>query len=298
MAYYTGTANDMAALRQALVDACVLEGWIWNGATEVLSKGAMFLRLQVVSGYLTLLGRTSATEGDAPNVVRIGQIGAQPVTFPLAYEICAFPAEVYMVINYSVDYYQWCAFGQSTVQAMPGTGMFVAATTGDGNAASSIRITAAAGGGESSDVNLDRNCPAPFWATTNPFGGASRSYFVHSDLDGGGWHTSIYGNDARPGVGCIAPLISVLPNSWNSEAVLLPIRVYKFRPSNKVSLIVDLEHARYTRIDSYVPGEIITLGSDRWRVFPFYRKDASARGGGDGISHTGTFGWAIRYEGP
>ena len=304
MAYYSGSAGDMAAVRTALVNACVNEGWAWDGGTEVLSKGAMYLRLQVVSGYLTLLGRTAPAAGNAPDVVRIGQLESTPLTWPLAYEIFVFPSEVYMVINYSVDIYQWCAFGQSSV-SLPGTGMFVAASLGPAAATGGIDISAGSGDAYSTQ----RVCPALFWsggsyapAGSVPHWKSGSNYHLHSNLDGHGWslinapETST-APGMRQGVSALAPLVALLPNNWNSEAVLLPIRCWKGRPSFRVSLTADLEHARYTRIDNYEPGEIITLGSDRWKVFPWYRKNVAARNGGSGLTHTGTFGWAIRYEG-
>ena len=60
----------------------------------------------------------------------------------------------------------------------------------------------------------------------------------------------------------------------------------------------DLAHCRFLRIDNYQPGDIIPLGPDRWKVAPWYRKNTAQRDGGSNIQHTGTFGWAIRYDGP
>lgn len=294
MAYYTGTANDMTALRQALIDACVLEGWSWDGGSEVLSKAAMFLRLQIVSGYLTLLGRTGATSGDAPNEARIGTFASTAVTFPLTYEIFAFAGEVYMVVNYSVDLYQWCAFGQSTVQGISGSGMWVGASLAT-TAPAGLQLSPTAGAQGSNYA-----APALFWQTTYTYTEV-RSCWVDSGLDGQGWWLGQTLSGVTVGIAATVPLVGLLPNSWNSEAVLLPIRCYKVRPSNKISLIADLEHARYTRVDNYAPGEVITIGADRWKVYPWYRKNTAARDGGatTGINaHSGTLGWAIRYEGP
>lgn len=300
MGYYNGTANDIAAVRSALVNACTLEGWAWNSSTEMLSKGAMFLRLQVVSNDLTLLARTSAASGDAPGVVRMGPIGGNVVqpalTFPVAYEIFVFSDEIFMVINYSIDCYQWCAFGRSTVAGLPGTGMWVGATKGDGsyNGTNGVNIFAATGG------TSFQVCPALSWATIGGDDGyTDNNFWLHSNLDSQGWWlTQTLSGSVPVGIAASAPLIGLLPSAWNSEAVLLPIRFYKVRPSSKISLTGDVENARYTRVDNYAPGEIITLGADRWKVYPWYRKNTSGRNGGNGITHSGTFGWAIRYEGP
>ncbi|EPL63734.1 hypothetical protein B382_04615 [Stutzerimonas stutzeri B1SMN1] len=293
MAYYSGSAVDMAAVRTALVNACTAEGWSWDGGNEVLSKGSIYVRLRVVSGYLELLGRTAAVSGDAPSVVRIGQLAATPVTYPAAYEIFVFDTEVYLVINYSVDYYQWCAFGISNVEGLPGTGMWLGATL-EANNPTGISITNSDGNETSNTVT-----PALFWATRIQLGSRNRNCYVNSGLDSEGWNLTLAGSNIQIGVSHLVPLIALLPNSWNSEAVLLPIRCYKPRPSSKISLIADLEHARYTRVDNYLPGQVIVIGDDRWKVFPWYLKNTAGRNGGNGgISHTGTFGWAIRYEGP
>jgi len=61
---------------------------------------------------------------------------------------------------------------------------------------------------------------------------------------------------------------------------------------------VDLQNARTLRVDNYDPGQIITLGDDQWRIYPFYRKNADQRDGttSSGGDHSGTMGWAIRYD--
>ncbi|CDM42382.1 hypothetical protein [Ectopseudomonas oleovorans] len=293
MAFYSGSANDMAAVRTALVDACVTEGWSWNSGTEVLSKGAMFLRLQIVSGYLTLLGRTSAGAGDAPSIVRMGQMGTA-ITWPVEYTFFVFDAEVYCVIKFGVDFYLWCAFGQSTVAGLPGTGMWVAASV---HAIANHNPAISPIDGPKSSFSY--GCAAIFWRTSAGAVAGGHDYWVHSDLDDQGWWSGQSVGAAPAGIQPAVPLIGVLPNSWNSEAVLLPIRAYKFRPSNRLSLTADLEHARYTRVDNYSPGEVIQIGDERWMVLPFYRKDSANRNGSSQpAAHTGTFGWAIRYEGP
>lgn len=296
MGYYNGTANDMTAVRQALIDACVGEGWTWNSSTEVLSNGATFVRMTLSGNYLRLYGRTSATAGEMPVPRQMGPFSGHAsyplpdLSWPAQYRIFVFSNEVYCVIQYGVDVFQWCAFGQSTVDGLPGAGIWV-----EGTAAGALTsyqyglgISSTAGW-----VSTSEFCPAPFWATIQS---SSYGSNVYSDLDGQGWLMGQSTSDNLIGVSDIATLINVLPNGWNSESVLLPIRGYKRRPSNKVSLVVDLEHARYTRIDNYSPGQIIDIGTDRWMILPFYRKDSSQRNAGE--NHSGTFGWAIRYEGP
>lgn len=295
MAFYSGSAVDMAAVRTALIDACTAEGWTWNAGTEMLSKAGIFVRLQVVSGYLELLGRTAAGSGDAPNVVRMGLLGSTPVTFPLSYNVFVFETEVYMVINYSIDYYQFCGFGKSSVLGLPGTGNWVMATLAHVAASAGVDISPTSGGSS----GLLRVGPAPFWASQagNTSFRAHRNYWIHSDLDGQGWWLAQTLDGAPVGISGAVPLVGLLPNSWNSEAVLLPIRGWKVRASSKNSLTAELLNARWTRNDNYAPGQIIDIGPDRWKIFPCYRKDSANRNGVPGQDHSGTLAWAIRYEG-
>lgn len=294
MAYYSGSANDMSAVHNALVESCLAEGWAFNSSTNVLSKGSVYLKVEVIAGYLSAIGRTSADSGDAPNAVRIGRIGAIEISWPAAWEVFVFDIEVYLVVNYRVDYYQWMAFGQSTITSLPGTGMWCAATGGgltDPN--NQLFITPTGGGTAGTDA---KTCGAPFWATV-AIEESGRNSFVHHNLGGRGWSLSLDGF-YYAGAAALAPLIGLLPNTWNSEAVLLPIHAHAIRASQKVSKVASLVNARYTRVDHYLPGQVIALGNDRWKVFPFYRKDMSARDGGNNVAHSGSLGWAIRYEGP
>lgn len=308
MAYYSGSANSMSVLRAALIDACTLEGWAWDSGAEVLSKGVMFLRMTVDADNIRFLGRTAPVAGDAPSSVRMGRVFSRSgyptyaITFPAAYEIFVFEQEVYLVVNYDVDRYQWCAFGKSTVEGLPGTGMWVGASlaavtvgTQGSNKFRPIYILAT-GGGDTG--NQSQVAPALCWGHTYAYNTAE-NWWLHSDLDGHGWWRSYNGEKGDAvGVGPTAPLLAALPNRWNDESVLLPIRAFKARPEYYLSLVGDFEHCRYVRVDNYDPGQVITIGNDRWKVFPWFCKNVAARNGGTQIDHTGTFGWAIRYEGP
>lgn len=299
MAYVTGSAADMTALMAALRSACTANGWTLSG--EVLHRGNVYMRTQVVSDYLTLLGGTGIDGGNnltgaaSGGVVRIGRpsTGVANISWPVTYHIFigTAPDEVYLVVNYNVDLFQFLAFGQSSVAGLLGTGVWFTGSlsTTTWFAAAWITITAN-NGGSSSGLSM-----APWWTTVNYAGMLNQ--FVHHGLDALTWNAN---NEQVPsGSPGIAAMTAAQPSAWNSEAVLLPIQVWLPRTSgNKVSLVADLAHARYLRVDNHNPGDIITIGSDTWMVFPFYLKNTAARAGGSSINHTGTFGWAIRYDGP
>ncbi len=309
--YITNTANNLEALRSALFDACVSAGWTLSG--DIIWRGNVFVRIIVNGIYLECwpgTGKDGSNNivGMPAYPVRMGRLVANTATdfnFPLTYHI-HIPGdgdEVYMVVNYNVDQYQYIAFGQSTVQSVPGTGAWCSASATALWQSAYISLTNL--GGTSYNT-----CPGLFFANdafTGGNGAESTGRYpgqslIHHGLDARGWSGGYYQNNLAIGLGPVAALHSVLPNAWNSESNLLPIQVWIPRTSgNKLSLVADIQHARYMRIDNHTPGEIITLGEDRWKVYPWWKKVTTSRNGNNGSSTgaegTGTMGWAIRYDG-
>ncbi|HRL94697.1 MAG TPA: hypothetical protein PK873_14185 [Pseudomonas sp.] len=317
MAYYNGSANSFNDLLTALASACVAEGWTW--ADGILSKGSAFVKLYTNSDGILIQGGTGKTgttlDGASPHTPRLGRIhaslGAQPA-WPMAYSIHlgSTPDEVYLIARHNVDYFYWLAFGLSDVPGLLGTGLWLGAVA---TLSPESYLSGGAGGvyidadGSGTDSWQNGLCSsaALFWKTNNIAPSKSQNT-VHCLLDGVAWaDTPTTSGSAAVGklqaVVCASPQLTRSPNTWNSEAILIPIQAYLTRASAKMSLVVDVKHARYVRVDNYTPEQIITLGPDKWKVYPFYRKNVANRNGQSGgamIDHTGTFGWAIRYDGP
>lgn len=313
MAYYSGTASSLTNLRTALLTHAQADGWALTG--DVLSKAGVFFRVQETATNITCLGcEDNAVSNPAPSVVMIGQIRVssgsptREIVYPCSYEVFGFAQELYLIVNYDSDTYQWMAFGKSTVSGLPGQGGWCGATSG-GPFISNI--------GGAGPFELYQNGISSLTAPSNITGlagvlfgtiythGASGGYppmncWCNSNLDGTGWLPAASGAsyEGFESLQSIRELLWQQPSAWNTEAALLPICAWKHRAAWKLSLVADLEHARHLRIDNLAPGDVLTLGPDRWKVFPWYRKDAAARNGGLQVNHTGTFGWAIRYEGP
>lgn len=304
MAYYSGTASTLTDLKTALLTHAQADGWVLTG--DVLSKAGVYFQIQATVTNLTCLGcESDAVLNPAPNVVSMGRIfersgyPTREISFPCNYEVFGFSQEIYLVANYDVDSYQWMAFGKSTVPGLPGQGGWCGATIGQFTVATvttdPVYINQDGGGGGSYPVSS----AALFWTTFASVPSAHNS-FVNHGLDGYGWKPGATGSEVQVGIRHISTILAIQPSAWNSEATLMPVRAYQERPSFKASLKADLLNARILRIDNLTPGDILTLGSDKWKVFPWYRKDASSRDGTTSpqINHTGTFGWVIRYEGP
>ncbi|MDI3489555.1 MAG: hypothetical protein PWP11_832 [Thauera sp.] len=313
MAYYTGSVNSYADLRTALFTHAVADGWALGGASsDVLSKAGVYFQITASATALACLGcESNAIANPAPGVVQLGRIyqsgsTTHDVLFPASYEVFGFAQELYLVVSYGVGLHQWMAFGKSTMP-LPGQGGWCGATCGYGVASyappGSYRyVYIEPQGGSAFSNNEMPTSAALFWSSAGIDGSwavsPAKNCWVNHGLEGWGWRYSAdAANRARPiGVRGSQELIAAQPSAWSNETSLLPVRCHLMRPSSKVSLIADLEHARHIRIDNYQPGQIITLGGDRFKTFPWFLKNADARDGG--WNHSGTFGWAIRYEGP
>lgn len=326
MAYYSGQVVSYDELLTVLVSACVEQGWTW--ADGILSKGAAFVKLTVSTSTTTeqgpgiiIQGGTGKSGGTLINPSycqpRLGSANPYPysqltVIFPCLYNIHIFDSEVYLVIEYGVERFYWLAFGISSLP-LPGTGLWLAATwpirygyssypTGFGIYGLQSRLT----------YNFSPRASGPFWAT-GVYSAGSENYEncgIHFGLNGATWSRQVgvgqqffptpqnYPNAALSA----GSQITRSPSAWSDNTILTPIQVYVTVASSKLSQVLEVQNARYIRIDNHEPNQIITLGSDKWKIYPFHFKNLSARDGTSDINtavdHTGTYGWAIRYDGP
>jgi len=302
MAYDTSSVADWAALLTFIRNTCTANGWTLSG--NVLHKGNCYVEI-VADGTVGLRIRggtgkdgSNILTGAGPAYAYLGEIAAVPVAFPATAEVHvnASPDEVYVVINYSTNFYQMMAWGLSDVPGLTGTGVWYYATrcsvTGSREFSSNVTSLTING---ASGVAPDGT---PMFNVAQANAGATDNAFIHGDVDARGWHGDTAGGFAASNP-YIAPLLACLPSDWNLEAVLLPFPVYVPRTAgNKFTLVADFKHIRHTRIDYLEPGDIITLGADKWKVYPWFRKDASVPDGGAMLSHSGTLAYAVRYTGP
>lgn len=298
MAYVSGTAATFAELVTGIRNACTANGWTLNG--ETLIKGDIYQRVYVYNSiFVDSYGGTGISggipTGPSPSAARIGNFTNIPAfSFPVAYEVFIHtdPDEVFVVVNTTGAYYQWLAFGKSSV-ALPGTGSWHSGSFGSGVTIVNFGISIKASVSPSGVFGTKRNdgssatgyCPAMFWALDT---GNANGEHIHTGLNGSTWEGNLKSSIYR------APLNAITPNTYNNQAVLLPIQVFStIYGSGKVALVLDVAHCRSLSIANLNPGEIITLGADRWKVFPWYLKSAT-EGNGTSYKH----GFAVRYDGP
>jgi hypothetical protein len=242
--------------------------------------------------------------GAGPLPAYLGTVAGIPLVYPLTCEIHVntSPDEVYVVLNYSISYYSMMAWGISDVPGLTGTGNWYHATR---CAQQGSREYHSSPGGIQTGINFGVHADGfPLFmcysgSNGSSLVGGSTNSFIHGDVDGLGWNANS-GDGSFPNTNLyIEPLLSYQPNFWNNETVLLPFPIHMQRSAgNKNTLVGDLKHIRQVRIDYREPGEIVTLGSDKWKLYPWFRKEITVRDGGAGTTHSGTMGCAVRYTGP
>lgn len=260
-------------------------------------KGPCFVKISNVSSTeLRIEGGTGVsgsnlTGGPSANsFCRIKSMGTVLVAFPVNYNIHITDSNVFLVIKFNNNYFQWLAFGVAEVPGNIGTGNWFGATVPSYDT-NGIYFSLY-GGGETGYTSA----AAPFWNSTGIFYGKFRSSYLHAPIDGVEW---LGDTGLAPLITVyLKPFFEITPNNWNGDSQLFPALVSIARASSKVSIVAAINDFRVLRITNYEPEQILSLGSDRWKIYPFYRKNISSPDGGLGIQHTGTIGWAIRYDGP
>lgn len=291
-----------------------------NSSITLSKAGVHFSILATPLNISCLGGSSAAMASPAPDIVSIGRIFANgasnisEMTFPCTYHMFGFAQEFYIVAKYDTQYFQWMAFGKSTTPGLVNAGGWCGATIGrattfnsNSGATQPIYLSSDRGGYSQSGAVTFLTAAALFWHggphaySAGTFNYYNLNSYVNHGLDGQGWASGESGISGPPSQSPLAPLVGLASPAWNSEPVLLPLRCYMQRPSFKLSVVAELENARIARLDFIQAEEIITIGADKWMVLPWYRREPTAPGGSlstAGANHSGTLGWAIRYEGP
>ena len=316
MPYYSGTLANRAAIIPTIVAACTANGWNWDAASNTLSKGPVFLVLTLISATayqcIQVQGKTGADDapGNCPAYIQTMSSTVNHVftwTWPASYEIFLSDTEVYVVFNFNDTFYTFLAFGVSNMAAkLPGTGMFFAVSSPTVQAVFGMS-TNLNGKGNIDVYTMEASAGGLFWHT----GGAG--YIHHGYANTAGNNHSYVDNpwvlSAAPGC-YVLDLISALPNTWNDEIVLLPIRLFAVSKTMSTSssslrypqnryLVGELQDCRYCRNTYHPPGSIVTIGQDRWKIYPHLQRNTSVPNAGNTVSsHSGTFAFAVRYDGP
>lgn len=296
MSYQTGTATDAANLKSLIETFAQSNGWTLSSGVLSCSFGAVELTTELLSGSTWQRLRVSGADnvGFTTNVCSIPPaIGLYAGSWPVTYHLFAHATPVpvlFCIIQYGSGMHQHLSFGGMVKYGAWGGGLWVSGSIGhpyDDDLNKPFRVTQ----DNSAWWNPFSHAGSMFW--NSGWESPSRTgSTLRCDLDGSTVPWTAAGNV----IGTFDPLHKRMPAAWNNQVQLLPYSIAVPRPSGFSSLVGQIPHIRATRNTYLEPGDVITEGADRWKVFPWVKRDAANPAGGQG--HSGTVAVALFYDGP
>lgn len=296
MSYQTGTATDAANLKSLIETFAQANGWTLTSGALTCSFGAVKMTTELLSSSTWQRLRVSGADDAAftTNVCSVPPaLGLYAASWPVTYHLFAFATPVpvlFCIIQYGSGMHQHLAFGGMVKYGTWGGGLWVSASIGqpyDDDLNKPFRVTQ----DNSQGWNPFSHSGSIFWKTK--YETLSRTGSVlRCDLDG----SSVPWTAEADVIITFDPLHKRMPAAWNNQVQLLPYNLAVPRPSGFWSLVGQIPWIRATRNTYLEPGDVITEGSDRWKVFPWVKRDAANPAGG--VGHSGTVAVALYYDGP
>lgn len=333
MAFETGTFTSLADLRTKVRTFLAAQGFTVTAGDAIHDGGSVYVELtysanlhfdgvsnhdalELKAGTGESGGAITGWNGSTHQVRayfgRSSLDGQVIMTFPGVYYFFhdAVSNNFACVLNHDTNFIQWLGFGEVEKIGAWSGGFWAGATFGtyfvSGNASNYFMADL----GYLSNFG-QRSCGYGFWYGTD--GDATVSYSsnisLSCDIDGapGDWLNN--SEDYAPsfsGSRLNTYMRWLGKSDFNDKAPLVPIYVAVLRAASKITVAGHLPFARHVYIKNYGIGDIMTLGADRWMVFPHIRKtdhdlglpnDGYSLPAGDQYS-SGNYGFAIKYDGP
>lgn len=306
MGYQTGVATNADNLKTIIETFALANGWTLSGG--ILSNGSCHVRVDTPSPNerVRVQGAIAVdfSSGVSPGT---GEIWTSLNNFPVTYHLVGTAQpEIFCIVEYNNVFYQWVAFGKVEKYGAYTGGEWIAGTFGNEydvresgtynpDGTPTLPQLLPQGGqknGSGATGALLWGGYASGWASDTRDGSQ-----IHCELDGDVWCDGVR-NGSGTHIVTFAPYANPLhvnqPNLWNSQAVLIPYWLWKKRPAYKASVIGHVPGIKALQIDNYTGGDIITIGTEQWIVFPWIKKEQNP----SGWEQSGTLGWALKYDGP
>lgn len=336
MPYQTGSVVSFAALRTEIISFLSANGWTQefdivkrNGVVAKITTGTTghdsdaYIRLEGgkgSDGAGNLIGKHDIDETlnnkSGQMTASFGLGSANAMVFPITYyfHLASTPVdEFWCFIQFNGDCCQHMGFGNINKSAPFSGGGFYSCTTVEvSNTAQSLygwtsfNLMSNPGYGRVSPF-FSRNVLEliPFHggyaADANVFSGS----FVHAEVGGSEWYCSslLTSNVSYPqteymiaGHRETGAMQKVSESTVNGMPNLIPFNLRVRGYDNNLQPIGSLENIRFSQIGLIDFGQVESDGTDSWKFYPLFKKDAANPLGG--VSHTGTMGLAVRYDGP
>jgi hypothetical protein len=205
-------------------------------------------------------------------------------------------ASILVVVEYASGYFQMLGFGTlNKYGAYTGGTYFFGSRTGVDNLASSNAGWIPAVGFFSHHSTSGQNSAPSFVSLTVD---AETGWHWSGSYDAGRDTTKRY---VRCNLERYRTTLPNQPNSLNDLTVLMPViptverEIIAGHTAERLSPIGELPGVYYLRLKNLVPGQQVVLGSDEYRVFPFFRKtDGVSEPSSAGVGHSADWGFAVK----
>lgn len=201
--------------------------------------------------------------------------------FPAYYLFAPDSKTIYLEVEVTTGTFQRMGFGTLDLfnPATPGGGRFFYSTGSSASVTNSTSSSTWLGSDIDNGAYALEEVPfrgADYGATTTQVGSAVRAAFDSFD----NWCSS-----QRTGTAIVTPqscqgggvhdkiLRDSSPNPLNGIGILTPNVVSVNRANEYLHPVGVVPGIRYMDMTNYLPGDEFTLGSDTWKVFPWYRKN-------------------------
>ena len=306
--YQTGTVNNSDDLLTVIQTFCTDNGWVLSGS-NYLYKGQSNIKLTSSPPLRVDIEGATTSTGVSPSPsyrsVHIDS-GNWPITYHLF--LHDTPDQVVCVVHYATSKIQVIMFGDIVKlhdSAYVGGNWFFASGFGDYALGGLYRFAESPGTVPLLQIspiagNLQTVAPTiPFTESISFIDPNSTYTHMHAEIDGIIWNPQATQKITYTDYTLRSLYRS--PNSWNNQACLIPMHLQFAMANSLYSYLGYIEHIRFIRTTNYNIGDIVTLGPDKWKVFPWGAKNANSPNGDYDFpqsSHTGTLGFAVRYDGP
>lgn len=324
----------MAVIKGYIEAACVLNGWTLTGGW--LIKGEAEIRLTQRTGSINFTSPIETRPYDElmieqrtpsgvvctrPSFIRVSTFSG--IDCSINIHICDNPDTVWVACKANTDTFFHMGFGYIQKFTSWKGGSWIHGAQGEflghfGEIATNNWATLTSAGTASSRNNnvnstlgsfpsSPKHC-GPFWESTDSGqggGGKFTNSFIHCELrgrtfeyDGQGEGQVNYGD----GILCTSlfgGLTGTGDNDYNSQTILYNFMLALNNASSVPVPIGLVEHIRFVRLTNYLPEDIIEVGSEKWKVYPFSRRDPIYPNGksptsADFVASTGLLGIAVR----
>lgn len=316
MAYQTISVSNQTDYIAAINNFAVANGWTLTSG--VLSKAGVSSQVQLTnpSGTDVFINAGRGGVFTGPDTTRVAfKLTTWLPSMQLEMFYFANPDTFWFTLNWKPGFFLHSGFGSIAKYGTWTGGLWIHGQHADRTGSNDDRCFSLVDGSQAPFGNGYAAECGLFWgqSTTASFNGLYLNNAVskiHCELRGYIWENgiealaSVAPTQARVEIPLlITPIHKTNPNTFNGQTILTPFELFLQNTDLHYMGIGNIGHMRYVRLVNYNPKDIVTIGTQRWKIYPWCRKDPANP---DGITggldpnrfSTGLNGFAVRYDGP